>query len=554
MINSNSRFSMNPPRADIRRSSFKRPQQVKFTMSAGKLIPFYVDEVLPGDTFKIDLSALCRMSTPVFPVMDAAFLDVYFFYVPNRLVWEHFVEFMGENKTAPWYSETNANLKIPSITDGLSSGQTVTINVGSVADYFGLPIGSIPYGEQVSDLPFRAYQLIWNEWFRSENLDTPVLVNLGNTGAATVAAGSPYSVARYHDYFSDCLPSPQKGPSVALPLASMVPVVTSASMIPHKSTYPALHFNQTGGTTPTDASGGVFADDGTYNLGAGDVGSDEAYQPSGLTALYPANLWADLAANSAVTVNDMRLAFQTQKLYEADARGGTRYTEILRSHFSVQAPDSRLQRPEYLGGEHIAINVDQVVQTSSTDNTSPQGNTAAYSKTVYRGHAFAKSFVEHGFVIGVCCVRTARSYQQGIERFWSRKSRLDLYWPVLANIGEQPVYRREIFSSSNLTSNKAVFGYQEAWAEYRYKPNRVSGYMRSGVSGSLDSWHYADYYSGAPTLSAAWLAEGNANVARTLAVGESGVADCQFICDFYVNNISVRPMPTYSIPGLIDHH
>ena len=552
MINSNSRFSMNPPRADIRRSSFNRPQQVKFTMSAGKLIPFYVDEVLPGDTFKIDLSALCRMSTPIFPVMDAAFLDVYFFYVPDRLVWEHFVEFMGENKTAPWYSETNANLKIPSITDGLSEGQTVSIGVGSVGDYMGLPLVNIPYGEQVSDLPFRAYQLIWNEWFRSENLDTPVLVNLGNTGSATVATGAPYSVARYHDYFSDCLPSPQKGPSVALPLASMVPVVTGTDWT-HKSCLSPLHVRDT--STGYDAGGGLYADDGSYGLGEGDVGVDSvSMQVSSLSGVYPSNLWADLAANSAVTVNDLRLAFQTQRLYEADARGGTRYTEILRSHFSVQAPDSRLQRPEYLGGEHIAINVDQVVQTSSTDSTSPQGNTAAYSKTIYKGHGFSKSFVEHGFVIGVCCVRTARSYQQGIERFWSRKSRLDLYWPVLANIGEQPVFRREIFASNNLANNKVPFGYQEAWAEYRYKPNRVSGYMRSGVSGSLDSWHYADYYAGAPTLSAAWLAEGNANVARTLAVGESGIADCQFICDFYVNNVSVRPMPVFSIPGLIDHH
>lgn len=433
------------------------------------------------------------------------------------------------------------------------------IPTGSVGDYLGLPVGvDIPADEQISDLPFRMYQLIWNEFFRSENVDTPVLVNLGSTGSDTVAKGLPYSVARYHDYFSDALPAPQKGPSVAVPLASNVPVITMSQIATDEnSEYPNLTFRSQS-SSEYETGRLFFEGDGVkpsyrdlYGVGDGDITPLPSVVGNGF---YPANLWANLEGVGAFDVNALRLAFQVQKLYEADARGGTRYTEILRSHFGVQAPDSRLQRPELIGAEHIPINMDQVLQTSSTDAVSPQGNTAAFSKTVFNGSVFTKSFVEHGFVMIVACVRTRRTYQQGLERFWSRRSRLDLYWPVLANLGEQPVRKREIFWQSTKAANDVPFGYQEAWAEYRYKPNRVSGYMRSGVSGSLDSWHYADYYTQAPTLSSGWLAEGNANVARTLAVQEGAIADCQFICDFAFYNNSVRPMPTWSIPGLIDHH
>ncbi|ALS03547.1 VP1 [Gokushovirus WZ-2015a] len=558
--NQNSHFSLNPS-VDVSRSRFDRSSSVKFTFNAGDLIPFFVDEVLPGDTFNISTHKLCRMQTLITPVMDDMFLDTYYFFVPNRLIWSHWQEFMGENNSSPWIQSTVYSvpqvLNLRESSAGIFSG----FPVGSIADYMGIPV-NIKNEFTVSALPFRAYALIWNEWFRDENLQAPQYISVGDatfnadksmegTPNQAQAGLSPLKVGKFRDYFTSCLPSPQKGPDVLLPLGTEAPVYTRSDVVPDLNLDNTLRFYQPSGLS-TGAKQ-LFATPSQNHLGDYEVYvNNQAYSGSTeFSPAVPANLWTDLSLASAASVNELRMAFQIQKLYEKDARGGTRYIEILKNHFGVTSPDSRLQRPEYLGGNRLSINVNQVVQNSGTTDTSPQGHTAAYSLSVDSNDDFTHSFVEHGFLIGVCCVRYNHTYQNGLERFWNRKNRFDYYWPVLANIGEQPVYNREIFLNGN-SEDDLVFGYNEAWADYRYKPSRVAGEMRSGIDRSLDMWHLADDYSKTPHLGSSWIQEDLSNVDRVLAVTSS--VSNQFFCDFYVQNYCTRPMPLYSIPGLIDHH
>lgn len=550
--NVNSFFSEVPASLDISRSKFIRNQSIKTSFNVGDLIPFYVDEVLPGDTLSIDTSKVVRLSTPITPIMDNIWLDTYFFFVPNRLAWEHWKEFMGENTQSAWIPQVQYS--VPQITSPATTGW----NVGTIADYMGIPTGVA--GLSVNAMPLRMYALICNEWFRSENLTDPIYVPVGD---ATVAGtngsqynsdcakgGMPFKVAKYHDYFTSALPAPQKGPDVPLPLGQAAPVFTGTDTgFVYPSIPNSLHFKRVDGI---DIEKGYVAMQPTsYDAKVGNAGLEPNSSVNPYRGIYPSNLYTDLTQATGTSINQLRQAFQVQKLYEKDARGGTRYTEILKSHFGVTSPDSRLQRPEYLGGSRVPININQVLQQSETSSSSPLGDTGAYSLTIDSHSDFTKSFTEHGFVIGLCCARYDHTYQQGLERMWSRTMREQYYFPVFANLGEQAIKNREIYAQGSAADDQ-VFGYQEAWAEYRYKPNRVSGMMRSSYSQSLDIWHLADDYNTLPSLSDSWIREDKNTVDRVLAVS-SGVSH-QIIADIYVSNKSVRPMPLYSVPGLIDHH
>lgn len=559
--NTESHFAVNPTRIDISRSTFDRSSSIKLTFNAGDLIPFFVDEVLPGDTFQIDTSRVIRMQSLLTPPMDNLYLDTYFFFVPNRLVWEHWREFNGENTQSAWLPTTEYS--IPQLTAPAGGW-----NIGTLADYFGIPTGVANLS--VNALPFRAYALICNEWFRDENLTDPLNIPKGDASVVGVNTGSyisdvakgglPFKVAKYHDYFTSALPSPQKGPDVSIPVASsgVLPVFASPE--------PVSGF--VGTVSPRPMILGSLTKEGPwgFSFGSIDQGSlafsdsfssfQQAYNAGVQTnGVAPANLWVSTEGQGvAATINQLRLAFQIQKLYERDARGGTRYIEILKSHFGVTSPDARLQRPEYLGGNRIPININQVVQQSATGEagaSTPQGTPVGLSLTTDVHSDFTHSFVEHGFVIGVMAVRYDHTYQQGLERFWSRKQRFDYYWPVFANIGEQAILNKEIYAQGTAQDDE-VFGYQEAWADYRYKPNRVAGEMRSSAPQSLDVWHLADDYESLPKLSDAWIREDGATIDRIIAVS-SRVSD-QFFADIYIQNKVTRPMPLYSIPGLIDHH
>lgn len=551
-INEVSRFTLNPS-VDIQRSKFERNSDVKFSFNVGDLVPFYVDEVLPGDTFSIDTSKVVRMQPLVAPIMDNLYLDTYWFFVPNRLVWEHWKNFCGENTNSAWLPAVEYN--VPKVSGAVSSSGTSSSiyqwRPGDIADYMGIPVGSssVAYNDDellsVNALPFRGYCLIWNEFFRDQNLQDPIPIPLGdivgevdNTDILPnriVNGSGILKACKYHDYFTSCLPSPQKGPDVNIPLSGLAEVVTGAEKI-LTSNAPMSFTNVSTG----NKVGSLTLASGATNLSVGQPGN-----------LAPNNLYASLGSASLGTINELRLAFQMQRIYEKDARGGTRYTEILKNHFGVTSPDARLQRPEYLGGSRIPININQVVQTSSSSNT-PQGNTAAFSVTADVHSDFTKSFVEHGFIFGLCVARYDHTYQQGLERFWSRSDRFDYYWPSLANIGEQPVKRKELYCTGLVDNDDRVFGFQEAWADYRYKPSRVAGEMRSRVPNTLDVWHLADNYDGAPFLSAEWIQEDSSNLNRALAVSEK--VSNQLWADIFIKNTSVRPMPIYSIPGLIDHY
>lgn len=539
--NSEYNFAQNP-QVGVSRSRFQRNSDNKTTFNTGDLIPIYLDEVLPGDTHEIDVACVMRMATPIFPVMDNAFCDFYFFFVPNRLLWEHWKEFMGENKATAW--TPNIEYSIPQVT-----APTEGWEEGTLADYFGLP--TKVKGLSVSALPGRAYGLIYNEWFRNQNVTQPTLVEVtdatttgkndgSKTNDSAITLAKPLKAAKVFDYYTGALPEPQKGEPIRLPLSGNAAVYM----------YQDTKLQAKGTMNKKDSlylQGGTGAQSYLYNnnealavLGAeapGSTTSDAAY------------LGADLTSINAATINQLRQAFQIQKLLEKDARGGTRYREVLREHFGVISPDSRMQIPEYLGGYRLPINVSQVIQTSSTDNTSPLGNTAALSVTTMNKPMFTKSFTEHGFIIGLAVVRTDQTYQQGIERMWSRTGRYDYYWPVLANIGEQAILNKEIYAQGNAKDNEA-FGYQEAWADYRYKPSKVTGLFRSNAKQSLDAWHYAQDYNELPTLTTDWMEQGEAEMKRTLAVQSQP----DFIADFYFMNKTTRCMPVYSIPGLIDHH
>jgi hypothetical protein len=557
--NVESHFALNPTRIDISRSTFDRSSSLKTSFNAGDIVPFYVDEVLPGDTFNVKTSKVVRLQTMLTPVMDNIYLDTYFFFVPNRIVWSHWKEFNGENTESAWIPQTE--YEVPQIQSPEGGWQ-----VGTIADYFGLPTGVANLS--VNALPFRAYALIMNEWFRDENLQDPLVIPVDDatvTGVNTdtfvtdvAKGGKPYIAAKYHDYFTSCLPSPQKGPDVLIPVASggKTPVYATTDYhlpgdLPKVGTYSVPLAGYSALSSDSTLNKGYFTNEGTSS-----TAPNQKYRMGDVSDswsnLAPANLWAVETNPMAATINQLRMAFQIQKLYERDARGGTRYIEILKSHFGVTSPDARLQRPEYLGGNRVPINVNQIVQQSATEKgTTPQGTPVGLSLTTDTNSDFTKSFTEHGFVIGVMVARYDHTYQQGIERMWSRKDRFDYYWPVFANIGEQAVKNKEIYAQGT-DKDDEVFGYQEAWADYRYKPNRVTGEMRSTYAQSLDIWHLGDDYSALPSLSADWIREDKANIDRVLAV-QSSVSN-QFFCDIYVKNRTTRPMPMYSIPGLIDHH
>lgn len=549
--NANTRFALNPTNLDISRSKFNRDHSLKTSFNVGDVVPFYVDEVLPGDTFQLKTSLVARMQTLITPMMDNIYLDTYFFFVPNRLTWQHWKEFNGENTQSAWYP--SVEYSVPQLTAPATTGWSI----GTLADYFGIPTG-VP-GLSVNALPFRAYALIMNEWFRDENLSDPlsvpvddatgVGVNTGNYITDVAKGGLPFKAAKFHDYFTSCLPSPQKSADVLIPSATAgeYPVVPRSVSIDQDLAManPLKWYS--------DPPGGAVLRQGTsFAVGEGMSPSSLTNPTGSAYNLYPANLYAISSGGLGATINQLRMAFQIQKLYERDARGGTRYIEILKSHFGVTSPDARLQRPEYLGGNRIPININQVVQSSATAaEGTPLGDTAAFSLTTDTHGDFIKSFVEHGFIIGVMVARYDHTYQQGLERFWSRKERFDYYWPVFANIGEQAVLNKEIYAQGNEKDDE-VFGYQEAWADYRYKPSRVTGEMRSSAPTSLDVWHLADEYTQLPTLSDSWIREDKSNVDRVLAVTSS--VSNQMFADIYVQCEATRPMPVYSIPGLIDHH
>lgn len=572
--NVESHFALNPTRIDMSRSTFDRSASIKTSFNVGDIVPFFLEEVLPGDTFNVHSSKVVRMQTLLTPMMDNVYLDTYYFFVPNRLVWNHWKEFNGENTESAWIPQTEYS--VPQIT-APSGGWSV----GTLADYFGLPTGVA--GISVSALPFRAYALVMNEWFRDQNLQDPLVVpvddatvqgvNSGTFVSDVAKGGKPYIASKYHDYFTSCLPSPQKGPDVTLSVASQgdFPVVAKNDRVPVGS-WGRTQNNALQGVILCDAdlsySGTWKTPLATHFLGNGSSplasevngylrqssSSTSSNDPITGNAMLPSNLWAINGGNAIVaTINQLRMAFQIQKLYERDARGGTRYIEVLKSHFGVTSPDARLQRPEYLGGNRVPINVNQVIQQSGTGAgaDTPQGTVVGMSQTTDSHSDFMKSFTEHGYIIGVMVARYDHTYQQGIERHWSRKTRFDYYWPVFANIGEQAVKNKEIFAQGTAVDDE-VFGYQEAWSDYRYKPNRVTGEMRSAYAQSLDVWHLADDYDKLPALSDSWIREDKSTVDRVLAV-KSSVSN-QLFADIYIKNRATRPMPMYSIPGLIDHH
>ncbi len=567
MRNMDSRFAVNP-QISIDRSKFNRDSSVKTSFNVGDLIPFYIDEVLPGDTFQVRTSLVARLQPLVTAPMDNLYLDTYYFFVPNRLVWEHWRELNGENTESAWIPQTE--YQVPQIT-----APTGGWNIGTIADYFGIPTGVS--GLSVSALPFRAYSLIVNEWFRDQNLKDPLEtpkgdatvqgVNTGNYITDCAKGGLPFKAAKLHDYFTSCLPTPQKGPDVLIsPIGqdgivytgnphnnngsirglsySLTNVASSDKTVGSDYFFPTTNFEVSGSTTVKPGET-IFSSIGS----AGHASSSTVSQMGSGVTIYPNNLYA--ASPQATSINQLRLAFQIQKMYEKDARSGTRYVESIKAHFGVTSPDARLQRPEYLGGERIPININPVVQTSATTTNSPQGTVAGQSVTSDSHGDFIESFTEHGFIIGLCVARYEHTYQQGLNKLWSKKSRTDFYLPVLANIGEQPVLNKEIYAQG-LDKDDEVFGYQEAWADYRYKPSIVTGEMRSNHNKSLDSWHFADDYESMPYLSSSWIDEDKSPVDRALAV-QSSVSN-QIFADFFIQNETTRPMPVYSIPGLIDHN
>lgn len=550
-------FGENPVSLDISRSRFNRDSSVKMSFNVGELVPFYVDEVLPGDTMEVATSKVIRLQTLLTPMMDNMYLDTYYFFVPNRLVWDHWKEFQGENTESAWIPQTEYT--VPQIT-----APTGGWSIGSIADYMGIPTGI--ENLSVNALPFRAYALICDYWFRSQNLQDPFVIpknestvvgSNGNDYKVDVAkGGKPWIARRYNDYFSQALPAPQKGPAVMLPglVGGTFPVVGNGKTL--------------GLTDGTNNLGLVYGKTsqvpyfktytGGYNVAVGsdvaDLGTDAVENKGiGIVSSGESGMVVNLGNYQPVSINELRTAFQLQKYYEQLARSGSRYSEILRAQFHVQSPDSRLQNPEYLGGTHLPISINQVVQNSGTGtgSSTPQGTTVAYSLTADNHFDFSKSFVEHGFIIGVCVARYDHTYQQGIERFWSRKKVTDYYIPVFANLGEQGICNKEIYAQGTTTDDE-IFGYVPRWNEYRYKPNRVCGEMRSSAQTSLDCWHLADDYVALPSLSGSWLMEDKTNVDRVLAV-TSKVSN-QLFGDFYIQNTSTRAMPLHSIPGMIDHH
>lgn len=545
------RFS-DAPAMYMKRTKFDRSHVYKTTFDSGKLIPVFVDEVLPGDTTRMSVNYFARLATPIKPIMDNIYLDWFFFFVPNRLVWEHWQNFCFEQEDPG----DNTDYVIPTTSAGDTSDTSKAI--GSLWDYFGLPIGlSNGSGINVSALPFRGVYLIWNEWFRDENLQKSVKIQKGDANEVFDSSRgndqpswvSDLTVSGYvcpprgkrHDYFTSALPWTQKGPGVSIGLAGTADLVLSSNNNP-------ILFSGGGGNS-------AFTNMPVYSAKIGNEVNIQGYtgeienkgylkfgSDTGLKG------YADLDSSSIFTINSLRTAFQMQKFYERLARGGSRYTEVLRSFFGVVSPDARLQRPEFLGSFTKMVNVNPIAQTSATDATSPQGNLSAYGVTAAKFHGFTKSFVEHGYIFGFVCARADLTYQQGINKMWLRSTVYDFYWPTFAHLGEQAIELREIYAQGS-EADTTVFGYQERYAEYRYKPSQITGKFRSSVvNGTLDMWHLSQFFKNAPTLNEEFIVE-NPPIKRIIAVQD----EPEFLLDIGFKYTTVRPMPMFGTPGLVDH-
>lgn len=565
------RFS-DAPAMYMRRTKFDRSHVYKTTFDSGKLIPVFVDEVLPGDTSSLRVRYFSRLATPVKPIMDNIYLDWFFFFVPNRLVWNHWQNFCFEQEDP----DDSTDYVCP--TTSLGGSSDTLHGVGSVWDYFGLPTGLPNAVTGINALPFRGVYLIWNEWFRDENLQKSVKIQKGDTNE--VFDGSrisdqpewltPTSVypcpprGKRHDYFTSALPWTQKGPGVSVGLAGTAPIVNQGSLpnfflsstsnqLAAVSAYGGSA-SSSGGTRKASGTGSITfnrgSDSNWSNVGgfAGNSSDSITMTATPGNTLLGSESYVNLDASSIFTINSLRTAFQMQKFYERLARGGSRYTEVLRSFFGVVSPDARLQRPEFLGSFTKMMNINPIAQTSSTNDTTPQGNLSAYGVTGAKFHGFTKSFVEHGYVFGFCCARADLTYQQGINRMWTRSTVYDWYWPTFAHLGEQAVLLKEIYATGDKEQDDSVFGYQERYAEYRYKPSVICGKFRSSIKGNLDVWHLSQYFETAPKLSPEFIEE-DVPIGRVLAVP----SEPQFLIDIGFKYTTVRPMPMFGTPGLVDH-